>query len=77
MVEKLINKSHILPLYRTIHEIFNSYGFLFNSFKFVGSFFSFENPSAKTNYRCFLKVMTGKNSKFGVKCNSNCYQDEM
>ncbi|KAG6698917.1 hypothetical protein I3842_08G043600 [Carya illinoinensis] len=33
IVEKLKDKSPLLPLYRTVHEIFTSYGSSFNSFK--------------------------------------------
>jgi len=43
IVEKLTDKSPLLPLYRTVHEIFTSYGSSFNSFEVVGSFSSFEN----------------------------------
>lgn len=43
MVEKLTDKSPLLPLYRTVHEIFTSYGSSFNSFEVIGSFSSFEN----------------------------------
>ena len=32
IVEKLTDKSPLLPLYRTVHEIFTSYGSLFNFF---------------------------------------------
>ncbi|KAL4386605.1 hypothetical protein GQ457_09G015790 [Hibiscus cannabinus] len=42
-VEKLTDKSPLLPLYRTVHEIFTSYGSSFNSFEVIGSFSSFEN----------------------------------
>jgi hypothetical protein len=35
-VDKLTNKSPLLPLYRTVHEIFSSYGSSFNSFEAVG-----------------------------------------
>lgn len=41
IVEKLTDKSPLLPLYRTVHEIFISYGSPFNSFEVIGS--SFEN----------------------------------
>jgi hypothetical protein len=37
IVEKLTDKSPLLPLYRTVHEIFTSYGSSFNSFEVVGS----------------------------------------
>ena len=43
IVEKLTDKSPLLPLYRTVHEIFTSYGSSFNSFEVIGSFFLFEN----------------------------------
>lgn len=43
MVEKLTDKSPLLPLYRTVHEIFTSYGSSFNSFEVIGSFSAFEN----------------------------------
>ena len=33
IVEKLTDGSPLLPLYRTIHEIFTSYGSSFNSFE--------------------------------------------
>ncbi|KAL8226252.1 hypothetical protein R6Q59_000195 [Mikania micrantha] len=36
--------SPLLPLYRTVHEIFTSYGSSFNSFEVIGSFSAFENP---------------------------------
>lgn len=45
IVEKLTDKSPLLPLYRTVHEIFISYGSSFNSFEVIGSFSSFENLS--------------------------------
>ena len=32
IVEKLTDKSPLLPLYRTVHEIFTSYGSSFNFF---------------------------------------------
>ncbi len=38
IVEKLTDKSPLLPLYRTVHEIFISYGSSFNSFEVIGSF---------------------------------------
>ena len=44
IVEKLTDKSPLLSLYRTVHEIFTSYGSSFNSFEFIGSFSAFENP---------------------------------
>jgi hypothetical protein len=44
IVEKLTDKSPLLPLYRTVHEIFTSYGSSFNSFEVFGSFSAFENP---------------------------------
>ena len=43
IVEKLTDKSSLLPLYRTVHEIFISYDSSFNSFEVIGSFSSFEN----------------------------------
>ena len=56
IVEKLTNKSPLLPLYKTVHEIFTSYNSSFNSFKVVGSFSPFENllPSS-TPPRSILK----------------------
>ncbi|KAL4387675.1 hypothetical protein GQ457_09G015890 [Hibiscus cannabinus] len=53
IVEKLTDKSHLLPLYRTVHEIFTSYGSSFNSFEVIGSFSSFENllPSSTLSRR--------------------------
>ncbi|KAF4399809.1 hypothetical protein G4B88_021023 [Cannabis sativa] len=45
IVEKLTDKPPLLPLYRTVHEIFISYGSSFNSFEVIGSFSSFENLS--------------------------------
>nr|YP_009381971.1 hypothetical protein AEK19_MT1551 [Utricularia reniformis]ART31738.1 hypothetical protein AEK19_MT1551 [Utricularia reniformis] len=33
----MTDKSPLLPLYRTVHDIFNSYGSSFNSFEFIGS----------------------------------------
>lgn len=44
IVEKLTDKPPLLPLYRTVREIFTSYGSSFNSFEFIGSFSAFENP---------------------------------
>lgn len=35
IVEKLTDKSPLLPLYRTVHEIFTSYGSSFNSFEVI------------------------------------------
>lgn len=43
IVEKLTDKSPLLSLYRTVHEIFTSYGSSFNSFEVIGSLSSFEN----------------------------------
>ena len=43
IVEKSTDKSPFLSLYRTVHEIFTSYGSSFNSFEVIGSFSSFEN----------------------------------
>ena len=43
IVEKLTDKSPLLPLYRTVHEIFTSYGSSFNSFEDIESFSLFEN----------------------------------
>ena len=37
IVEKLTDKLPLLPLYKTVHENFTSYGFSFNSFE-VGHF---------------------------------------
>ena len=53
IVEKLTDKSPLLPLYRTVHEIFTSYGSSFNSFEVIGSFYSFENllPSSTPSRR--------------------------
>ena len=53
IVEKLTDKSPLLPLYRTVHEIFTSYGSSFNSFEVIGSFSSFENllPSSTPSRR--------------------------
>lgn len=53
IVEKLTDKSPLLPLYRTIHEIFTSYGSSFNSFEVIGSFSSFEKllPSSTPSRR--------------------------
>ncbi|KAD4586413.1 hypothetical protein E3N88_24014 [Mikania micrantha] len=44
IVEKLTDKSSLLPLYGTVYEIFTSYGSSFNSFEVIGSFSKFENP---------------------------------
>ncbi|KAF5729725.1 hypothetical protein HS088_TW20G00089 [Tripterygium wilfordii] len=41
--EKLMDKSHLLPFYRTGHEIFTSHGSSFNSFEVIGSFYSLKN----------------------------------
>ena len=59
IVEKLTDKSPLLSLYRTVHEIFTSYGSSFNSFEVIGSFSSFENllPSSIPSRR-----VTGTNS---------------
>lgn len=53
IVEKLTDKSPLLPLYRTVHEIFASYGSSFNSFEVIGSFSSFDNllPSSTPSRR--------------------------
>jgi len=53
IVEKLTDKSPLLSLYRTVHEIFTSYGSSFNSFEVIGSFSSFENllPSSTPSRR--------------------------
>ena len=53
IVEKLTDKSPLLPLYRTVHEIFTSYGSSFNSFEVIGSFSSFEKflPSSTPSPR--------------------------
>ena len=52
IVEKLTDKSPLLPLYRTVHEIFTSYGSSFNSFEVIGSVSSFENlPPSSTLFR--------------------------
>ena len=53
IVEKLTDKSPLLPLYRTVHEIFTSYGSSFNFFEVIGSFSSFENllPSSTPSRR--------------------------
>lgn len=42
-VEKLTDKSSLLPLYRTVHEIFTAYGSSFNSFDVIRYFSSFDN----------------------------------
>jgi hypothetical protein len=57
IVEKLTDKSPLLSLYRTVHEIFTSYGSSFNSFEVIGSFSSFENllPSS-TPFRRVTKT---------------------
>ena len=52
IVEKLTDKSPLLSLYRTVHEIFTSYGSSFNSFEVIGSVSSFENlPPSSTLFR--------------------------
>ena len=53
IVEKSTDKSSLLSLYRTVHEIFTSYGSSFNSFEVIGSFSSFENllPSSTPSRR--------------------------
>lgn len=53
IAEKLTDKSPLLSLYRTVHEIFTSYGSSFNSFEVIGSFSSFENlfPSSTPSRR--------------------------
>jgi len=53
IVEKLTDKSPLLPLYRTVHEIFTSYGSSFNSFEVIGSLPLFENllPSSTPSRR--------------------------
>lgn len=40
IVEKLTDKSPLLPLYTIVHEIFTLYGSSFNSFKVIGFFSS-------------------------------------
>lgn len=57
IVEKLTDKSPLLPLYRTVHEIFTSYGSSFNSFEVIGSFSLFENlfPSS-TPFRRVIRT---------------------
>jgi hypothetical protein len=42
IVEKLTDKSPLLPLYRTVHEIFTSYSSSFNFFEVIGPFSSVE-----------------------------------
>ena len=44
IVEKLTDKSLLLSLYKTAHEIFTSYGSSFNSFEVIGS-----TPCKKSN----------------------------
>ncbi|KAK8939705.1 hypothetical protein KSP40_PGU004614 [Platanthera guangdongensis] len=53
MLDKLTDKSLLLSLYRTVHEIFTSYDSSFNSFEVIGSFSSFENllPSSTLCWR--------------------------
>ena len=53
IVEKLTDKSPLLPLYRTVHEIFTSYGSSFNSFEVIGPFSSVEKllPSSTQSRR--------------------------
>lgn len=45
VVEKLTDKLPLLSLYKTVHEIFTSYGFSFDSFEVeeIGFFSLFEN----------------------------------
>jgi len=49
-VEKFTDKSSLLPLYRTVHEIFTSYGFLFNFFwsHWICFLVRFENLSSSS-----------------------------
>ena len=42
-MEKLKNKSSLLPLYKTVHEILISYEFSFNCFEVIGSFSLFKD----------------------------------
>ena len=53
IVEKLTDKSPLLSLYRTVHEIFTSYGSSFNSFEVIGPFSSVEKllPSSTQSRR--------------------------
>lgn len=51
IVEKLTDKSPLLPLYRTVHEIFTSYGSSFNSFEVIGSLFENLLPSSTPSRR--------------------------
>ena len=53
IIEKLTNKSLLLPFYRTVHEFFTSYDSSFNSFEAIGSFSSFKNllPSSTLTQR--------------------------
>lgn len=61
IVEKLTDKSPLLPLYRTVHEIFTSYGSSFNSFEFIGSFSAFENPP-RTQLTTFIVLCSPKSN---------------
>lgn len=69
IVDKLTDKSPLLSLYRTVHEIFTSYGSSFNSFEVIGSFSSFENllPSSTPSRR-----VTQTNS-FTFSCSNSIY----
>ncbi|KAL4304612.1 hypothetical protein GQ457_10G009360 [Hibiscus cannabinus] len=53
ILKKLTDKSSLLSLYKTVHEIFTSYDSSFNSFEVIGSFSSFENllPSSTLSRR--------------------------
>ena len=46
MVEKLIDKSTLLPVYGIVHEILTSYMSSFNSFEVIRSFSSFMRISS-------------------------------
>jgi len=56
IVEKLTDKSPLLPLYRTVHEIFTSYGSSFNSFEVIGSLILIrESPSSSTLFQRVIR----------------------
>lgn len=56
MVEKLTDKSPLLPLYRTVHEIFTSYGSSFNYFEVIGSVSKFGSRISPPSSIPFRKV---------------------
>ena len=78
IVEKLTDRSPLLPLYRTVHEIFTSYGSSFNSFEVIGPFSSFEKLLRPEEYLgqiqsrfhvpiedfAFLIILKGEDSSF-------------